>query len=118
MARRWLRRRTAIILAVVVVVLAVLAAGLLALIERSQENLLAGIHDSCVSSATETARGRGVDVANPELVQKIDRYCSCVAESVRSGKVTTTELSAFSADPQASDPTTTKVRQVVASCLR
>lgn len=118
MAHRWLHRRTVIILALVVVVLAAVAAGLPALVERSQQNLLTGIHDSCVSSATETARARGVDVAAPELTQKLERYCSCVADAVKSGNVTTTELSAFSADPQAADPTTAKVRQVVAVCLR
>jgi hypothetical protein len=92
--------------------------GLFTVIEGSQERLLSGIHDNCVGSATETARARGVDVAAPEITQKIERYCSCVADAVKSGEVTTTALRAFSADPQTVDPTTVKMRQVVAICLR
>lgn len=98
--------------------LSVAALGLFAIIENSQERLLSGIHDNCVGSATETARARGVDVAAPEIAQKIERYCRCVADAVKSGEVTTTALRAFSADPQAVDPSTVKVRQVVATCLR
>jgi hypothetical protein len=110
------RRRRAILIGLVV--LAAAGIGLFAIIQTSQQRLLSGIHDNCVGSATETARARGVDVANPEISQKIERYCSCVADAVRSGEVTTTALSAFSADPQAVDPATVKVRQVVTTCLR
>ena len=102
----------------VVLALAVVALGLFAIIENAQERLLSGVHDNCVGSATETARARGVDVATPEISQKIERYCSCVADAVKTGEVTTTALGAFSADPQAADPSTIKVRQVVATCLR
>jgi hypothetical protein len=97
--------------------LAVVAFGLFAIIENAQERLLTGIHDNCVDSATDTARSRGVDTAAPEITQKIERYCSCVADAVKSGEVTTTALRAFGTDPQAVDPSTVKVRQVVTSCL-
>jgi hypothetical protein len=118
--RRWPRRRIAIVLGLVVVALAIAAVGLFAIIEGSQERLLSGIHDNCIGSATETARARGVDVdvAVPDITQKIERYCSCLANAVKSGEVTTTALLAFSAAPQAVDPATVKVRQVVATCLR
>jgi hypothetical protein len=115
--RRLPRRRTAIVLGLVVA-LAALAFGLVAVIRSSQERLLSGIYDNCVGSARETARARGVDVDNPEIAQKIEHYCSCVADAVRSGEVTTTALRAFSADPQSVDPATVKVRQVVTTCLR
>jgi hypothetical protein len=111
------RRRIAVVLGVVVALGAV-ALGLFAVIENSQERLLSGIHDNCVGSAMATARARGVDVAAPEISQKIERYCSCVADAVKSGEVTTTALRAFSTDPQAVDPSTVKMRQIVATCLR
>jgi len=107
-----------IILAAVVVVLAAVASGLPGFIEGSRKTLLTGIHDSCVSSAAETARGRGVDATQPDIARKIENYCSCVAGSVESGQVTTSELSTFSADPQSTDPVVAKVRTVVTSCLR
>jgi hypothetical protein len=104
-------------LAFVILLLAAVAVGLPGFIEGSRKGLLTGIHDSCVNSAAETARGRGVDAAQPDIAQKIENYCSCVAGSVESGQVTTSELSTFSADPQSTDPAVTKVRTVVASCL-
>ncbi len=111
-----------IILAAVVVVLAAVASGLPGFMAGfnggSRKTLLTGIHDSCVSSAAETARGRGVDATQPDIARKIENYCSCVAGSVESGQVTTSELSTFSADPQSTDPAVAKVRTVVTSCLR
>jgi hypothetical protein len=114
--RPWPRRRIALVLGIVLA-LAVVALSLFAIIETAQERLLSGIHDNCVGSATDTARARGVEVAAPEITQKIEHYCSCVADAVKTGAVTTTALSAFSADPQAVDPSTVKVRQVVTTCL-
>jgi hypothetical protein len=117
--RARLRRRTAIILASAIVVLAAAVAfGFSRFIEGSQKRLLTGIHDNCVSSAAGTARARGVDVAQPDIAEKIEHYCDCVTDSVESGKVTATELNTFSADPQAADPGAAKVRQIVAICLR
>ena len=118
MASQWFRRRTAIILGLVAVLLAAAAFGLYRLVDRSRTALLRGIHDNCVSTATETARARGTDVARSEVAQKLESYCSCVVESVKSDQVTSAELAAFSADPQSADPAVAKVRQVVAGCLR
>jgi hypothetical protein len=122
MARKWFGRRSVIILALAVIVLLIVVAILPGFIEgyRSsfQNGLLVGIHDSCVSSATDAARSRRLDVSTPEFARKIEHYCSCVADSVKSGKVTTAELNIFIADPQAVDPSTAKVREIVATCLR
>ena len=122
MARNWLHRRTAITVGLVVILLIAVAWLLPGFIkgyqEGYQEGLLTGIHDSCVSSATETARARRLDVTTPEIERKIESSCSCVVGSVESGKVTTAEMRAFSADPQAADPAVAKVRQLVATCLR
>jgi hypothetical protein len=122
MGRKWFGRRTAIILALAVVVLVIVAALLPGFIEgyRSsyESGLLTGIHDSCISSATDAARSRRLDVSTPEFTRKIEHYCSCVADSVKSGTVTTAELNVFIADPQAVDPSAAKVREIVATCLR
>ena len=118
MARTWLRRRATIVLVLVVVLLIVAAWALPGFIKGYQQGLLTGIHDSCVSSATETAQARGVDVAQPDIAGKIERYCGCVADAVKSGNLTATELGVFSANPQAADPAATKARQVIATCMR
>ncbi len=101
MPRRWPpRRRTVIILAVVIVVLAAVAWVVPGFVEGYrggyQEGLLIGIPDSCVSSATDAAQARRLDVGTPEFTRKIERYCSCVADAVKSGSATTAELSVFS----------------------
>jgi hypothetical protein len=106
-------------LVIVVVVLPGFVEGYRSSYQSSfQEGLLIGIHDSCISSATDAARSRRLDVGTPEFTRKIEHYCSCVADSVKSGTVTTAELNVFIADPQAVDPSAAKVREVVASCLR
>jgi hypothetical protein len=115
--RRLPRRRTLIVLGGLAA-LAVVAVGIITVLRSSQERMLSGIHDNCVGSAAETARARGVDTGSPEISQKIERYCSCVADAVKSGEVTIAALTAFSAAPQSVDPATVKVRQVVTTCLR
>jgi hypothetical protein len=83
-----------------------------------QDRWLIAFHESCMSSATNAAQARRMDVSTPEFTRKIERSCSCVADAVKSGSVTTAEVNAFSANPQADDPTAVKVRELVASCLR
>ena len=118
MAWKWFRRRTGIILGLAAILLAAAAFGISHLIEGSRTGLLSGIRDSCISSATETVRARGLDVAKPDIAQKLESYCSCVVDAVKSGKMSPAELTLFSADPQSADPAVAKVREMVAVCLR
>ena len=113
MATRSVARRPAIILALATLLLVALILGVAHFIAKARTRALTGFHDSCVSTAAEAARGRGLDVEGSEIAQKIESYCSCVVGAVESGRLTTAELTAFSADPGAA-----KVREVIADCFR
>lgn len=71
-------------------------------------------HDSCESSAKNALTSQGIDPTSEGNAAKIDAYCGCAIDSVRSD-LSVTEIMAFNMN-SASEPAASKMKTITKEC--